>query len=129
MLTKVLEVTSIQLEILKKQPPILSVVVEGIVGSPGWKKARLVPYVYVKPPGNGIYEFDLVALCPTIITIQKLTSIKAAGQWQDYPPDLKGVKVYASTNCDEKMLSDATKQASLAEGGGSGNPKGLFVNQ
>jgi len=88
MLTKVLKVSSIQLEILKTFTPILSIAVEGTVGSTGWKKARLVPYVYVTPPEDGLYEFDLIAIRPAIISLPVETRISTVGKWQDFPPDL-----------------------------------------
>ena len=127
MQTKILETVAIQLQILKSKPPILDIIAIGNVNSSGWKKGSLIPYIYITPPADGIYEFDFVAEPPTGPALSVILPIVAQGQWEDFPPDLKGVKIYSSTNSVISMLNEA-KEAALLEGGGSGNPRGLFTS-
>jgi hypothetical protein len=99
MTKKVLEVTEVTLSILKKQPPILVIACKGNVPTDGWSNGQLIPYIYIAPPADGIYEFDFVADEPTGFVPQVITEIAAAPfEWEGFPETLKGVKVYASTN-------------------------------
>jgi hypothetical protein len=127
MQTKILETVSIDLQILKREPPILDIIAIGNVTSSGWKHGRLVPYIYITPPADGIYEFDFVAEPPTGPALTVILPIVAQGQWEDFPPDLKGVKIYSSSNSLVATLDNA-KEAAMPEGGGSGNPRGLFTS-
>ncbi len=97
--TTVWEITSLKLEISKSLPPILTINAEGRVRTGGYSKARLEPRIYVHPPADGIYEFDFVATPPPGMATQVISPIKAEPyHWEDYPKDLKGVKVYAEEN-------------------------------
>jgi Dyp-type peroxidase family len=99
MTKKVMDVTELTLNIQKTNPPSLVISCNGHVNSGGWSHGKLVPFVYVMPPADGIYEFDFVANAPTGIVIQKITPITAEEfVWEDFPAGLKGVKVYASQN-------------------------------
>jgi hypothetical protein len=122
---KIFRVDTVTIHILKTNPPILAIQASGTVGSSGWKNGKLIPYIYVKPPADGIYEFDFVAEQPSGITLPVLLPITAEGQWENFPPTLKGIRVYSSTNNSVAMLSDARELAML-EGGGGGAPHGLF---
>ncbi|WP_430967354.1 hypothetical protein [Spongiimicrobium sp. 2-473A-2-J] len=99
MTTKVLKVLEIELLIQEINPPNLVIKVKGEVTSGGWTNARLVPYIYIAPPVDGIYEFDFVADAPGGIITQPIASIDAKPYtWEAFPEELKGVKVYASSN-------------------------------
>jgi len=103
---KVLEVSEVELVAEHKQR-ILSIVAHGTVTTSGWKNPRLIPYVYITPPADGIYDFDFVADAPDSPALQVLLPISAGEEWQDFPPDLIGVRVHASTNSVEKKLDEA----------------------
>ena len=93
------EVTEIKLEILKRNPLVLVVSCKGNVISPGWTNAQLIPFVYVTPPSDGMYEFDFVATEPIEPQTEVITDIRAQTFfWEDYPSDLGGVKIYTTTN-------------------------------
>ncbi len=99
MTKKVMDVTEVTLNIQKTNPPSLVISCHGIVNTGGWSHGKLVPFIYVMPPADGIYEFDFVANAPTGIVIQVVTPITAEDfVWEDFPAELKGVKVYASQN-------------------------------
>lgn len=112
MTSKILKVTDVNLSIEKINPPNLVINASGLVSSGGWTNGRLIPFVYIVPPADGIYEFDFVAETPTGMVIQMITPIVSEPfVWEDYPQDLKGVRIYASTNSVEKRLSNDEKSA------------------
>jgi hypothetical protein len=122
---KIFRVDTVALHILKTNPPILVIQATGTVGSTGWKNGKLIPFIYVRPPADGIYEFDFVADQPTGLTLPVLLPITAEGQWENFPPNLKGIKVYSSSNNSVGMLTDA-RELAILEGGGGGAPHGFF---
>jgi hypothetical protein len=105
MTKKVFEVTDFTLVILKKNPPILEVDCKGNVISGGWSNGQLIPFVYKMPPKDGIYEFDFVADEPTGPDTDVITEITSVPfMWDNFPMELKGVKIYASSNHIIKKL-------------------------
>ena len=72
-MTKVREVISANLTIMRTHPPSLSISVEGNTATPGYTGFHLSHYVYITPPADGIYDADMVATPPTGIVIQKIT--------------------------------------------------------
>src|SRR5688572_27253150 len=95
---KVYQVTNVTLDIEKKKPPILVINAEGKTKTGGWTNPRLDPFVYVAPPVDGIYEFDFVAEEPTGPVPAAITPIETEYQWEDFPVELKGVKIYVEIN-------------------------------
>ena len=105
MTKKVIEVTEVTLNILKKNPPILEIICKGNVSSGGWSNGQLTPFVYIMPPLDGIYEFDFVADEATGISTQVISEITSEPfMWDNFPAEVKGVKVYASNNFLIKKL-------------------------
>ncbi|WP_298140566.1 hypothetical protein [Flavobacterium sp.] len=98
MTKKVFELTEVTLRILEKKPPILAINCIGNVTTSGWSNGQLIPFVYVAPPADGVYEFDFVAEEPTGISTEVISKIKSELMWDNFPLDLKGVKVYSSCN-------------------------------
>ena len=60
----ILEVMDIHLRIFESFPPQIQVTVTGAVPSRGWSHPQLLPYTYVQPPPDGIYDYDFVAAPP-----------------------------------------------------------------
>jgi hypothetical protein len=88
---KVLSVDT-KLEVTK--PPVLIVTAVGEVPTGGWTGARLTRRTYIKPPADGVYEYDLTAVPPTGAATQAISKVKAKDEWKDPPEGVKGVKVY-----------------------------------
>lgn len=103
---KVFSVDRVTLHILKCKPPKLQVIAYGKAPSTGWKNPQLVPYVYVKPPADGVQGFDFIADKPSGPSIPVLTPIVAT-HVMDIPSWLKGVRVSASTNSVEAFIKKA----------------------
>lgn len=99
MIKNIHEVESIKLEILKRDPLVLVISCQGVVTSGGWTNGQLIPFVYMMPPTDGIYEFDFVATEPSEEATPELTGIRAETFfWESFPTDLGGVKIYAMSN-------------------------------
>jgi hypothetical protein len=96
LIQKVLEVTDVDLEVLKTSPPRLQVIVKGTVPSAGWKNPQLISYLYLIAPPDGIYEFDFVAMPPPDVTEQVMTPIQLVTELP--VQEVKGLRVYASLN-------------------------------
>lgn len=107
---KVMEVTEVSLTIFKTNPPILCIYTEGIVPTLGYQNGRLVPYIYIKPPADGIWDFDFVADKPDGPVPQVISPIAAVYMWSDFPGDLKGVRIHAAHNKVVANLSSGKKK-------------------
>jgi hypothetical protein len=70
---KMLDVQRVHLAIRKTNPPQLHIAADGTARSTGYTTPTLIPYVYVTPPADGIYDFDFVATPPDGIVPQVLT--------------------------------------------------------
>ena len=55
-MAKISEVLTVRVRFNKKLPPEFVVSATGNVSTGGWTEPRLVPYVYVKPPQDGVQE-------------------------------------------------------------------------
>lgn len=125
MKTKILEVVTIDLQISKINPPVLVITASGHVSSPGWSGGELVPYVYIMPPADGIYEFDFVATPPSELSPQIIMPITTKYVWPNFPTDLKGIRIHASHNNLEEKISDKNEFKLL---GGGEAPRGFSLN-
>ena len=96
-LTKVFQVTSIDVSILESYPPQLNIVGAGNTRTSGWLIPQLVPYEYVAPPADGIYEFDFKAQPRAGIATPTTIPIKTSHTML-LPNNLRGVKIYAEEN-------------------------------
>jgi len=81
------------------------VAANGMVTTSGWRNPRLVPYVYVTPPQDGIQDFDFFAESPTGIVLQALQPISGVGfvVSEDW---MKGIRVHAVNGNAVVMLDD-----------------------
>jgi hypothetical protein len=95
---KVFEVTSVSFALTKSLPPGLIIHSTGKVSSSGWSNARLVPYVYLAPPQDGIWDFDLIATPPEKIALTVICPISASEFIEPMPSWCRGVRVHAGSN-------------------------------
>jgi hypothetical protein len=103
---KVLEVTDVTLTIYKSNPPILGIFAEGVVLTSGYQNPKLIPYVYIAPPEDGIWDFDFVADQPEGPAKQVLTPILATFLWSDFHENIKGVRIHGVVNSIERKISE-----------------------
>ena len=100
----VYSVESVDLAIMKSNPPQLSIHAKGTARTPGYTNPELREIIYVQPPEDGIYEYDFVATPPSGIVTQNLVPIEASTVRHSIPDDLKGIRVRAATNSKETLL-------------------------
>ncbi|MDQ4088066.1 MAG: hypothetical protein M3177_08695 [Pseudomonadota bacterium] len=98
MAARVYSIESLNISVVKTNPPGLQVHVEGQVTSSGWTSFALNHFVYITPPADGIYEADMVGEPPSDVSLPVLTPFEHAETRMPFPDDLKGLKVYSATN-------------------------------
>ncbi len=108
---KILEVTEIELAVLESFPPQLRIAAAGTVPTAGWSNPRLVPYIHIQPPPDGIHDFDFVADPPEGVTTQVISPINIVYIWKDFPERLRGVRIHASQNSKTALLDTAKPDA------------------
>jgi hypothetical protein len=107
-LSKIYAIDSVNLAIIKTNPPKLLIVVSGRTSSTGWAGGVLVPYIYIAPPADGVQDFDVIAEAPKpgSITLPVLTPIRIElvvdpvdleNYWLTGSP-LRGVRCHAVGN-------------------------------
>ena len=106
---KIPEVTDVQLSVLESDPLQLNITAKGNVSSSGWTKPELVPFVYVAPPQDGIYDFDFNAVPPSGASATVITPIETTYRLSPLPDTLKGVRIYAVQNKKEAMIEPKVK--------------------
>jgi len=104
--TKIHSIEKACFSILKRKPAIISIQAFGTVTTSGWAEGKLIPYVYITPPENGIQEFDFIAKRPDGIVMEVLTPIVASYHLED-TKWLSAFKIYTSTNEILISLSDS----------------------
>ena len=103
-ISEVSQVTASLLEI-PGTSKILLIGARGYVSDNGWDNGRLIPYVYITPPADGIWDFDFVATRKPGPHIQILTPIFAFKSVSGPPSWVRGVRVHSSTNKKEVLFS------------------------
>jgi hypothetical protein len=74
----------------------------GSAATAGWTDAKLVRFLTLDPPPDGIYSFDIVAMPPTDLDDLKKAPTPVAipsVAWRTYPKDAKAVRFRAEKNC------------------------------
>lgn len=104
---KVYSAESACFHINKSNPPQLVVSASGQVNSSGWSNGRLIPWVYVDQPADGIQDFDFVATAPSGFVLWVISPIGGEGtiEMQDW---MKGIRIHSSSNKIEVMLDDSS---------------------
>jgi len=102
---KIYSVQTVCFAINKSNPPQLVLSAIGEANSSGWSNGKLIPWVYVDQPSDGIQDFDFVATAPNGMVLWMITPIAGEGiieleSW------MKGVRIHTSSNKIEIMLDD-----------------------
>jgi len=74
---RILEVTDVQVQILKSKPPQLIIAAAGTVPTSGWNNGALIPWRYIRVPDNKIQDFDFVATPPNGVVLEVIRPISA----------------------------------------------------
>lgn len=98
------EVTQVEVHIHKTNPPRLHVTAIGNASSGSQSNARLERRIYVVFPADGIQEYDFFLDVPDDPTTADMKSHTVSDTWENFPTELKSVRVYAkSGNIEEKV--------------------------
>ncbi len=103
-IAKLFRVESVDLKILKSKPPILAIDVKGLSPTPGYTDVTLIEHVYVTPPEDGVYGFDLVGRRPSHPVPQVLAPVSTVYHWTGFHDEVRGVRVHATSNKVEALL-------------------------
>lgn len=93
-LQRVPVIKKVEYAIQTSLPPNLLITAHGEVPTTGWSNVQLLRRVYVTPPSDGIWEYDLFALPPSGPAAQVITKVQASNTWKDYDQSIKGVRIY-----------------------------------
>jgi hypothetical protein len=94
-------VKSVDLVTLESFPPQIWIRVVGEAPNSGWSETGFLnQYVYLLPPADGIYEFDLLAFSPddSATSNPVVTKIEANFVINAIPDGFVGVKVYGKND-------------------------------
>lgn len=96
--------------------PVISAI--GTVTSGGWSRARLVEFVYVTPPTDGILDLDFTAEPPSGIATTVMLPItagkligKSIDEFWGKGKALKGVRVHSASNDQVAMFEPPAVQS------------------
>jgi len=87
-------IVKVEYAIQTSLPPNLLVTAYGKVPTAGWSKVQLLRRIYVTPPSDGIWEYDLLALHPTGPVPQVESYVRASNTWKDFDQSVKGIRIY-----------------------------------
>lgn len=116
-MTRIYSVDTVDLAILKKNPPDLAVEASGRVTSSGWSNPRLEPFVYIVPPADGVLDCDMCATppAPGQIVLPALMKVSAdlvipdfENYWAPGVP-ITGVRVHSANNSKTTLLANVPK--------------------
>lgn len=108
---RIMSVSTVDVHVLKSNPPMLDISATGEVPTSGWSNPGLTPWYYIAPPKDGIQDFDFVAAAPTgivsevvkPIAVELVVDIDPTDYWGKGRP-LQGIRVHSRTNSLEAPL-------------------------
>jgi len=98
------EVTKVEAHIHKVNPPRLHVTAIGNASSGSQLNARLERRIYVVFPADGIQEYNFLIDVPDGPTTEDIKSHTVSDTWENFPTELKGVRVYAKSGNSESKV-------------------------
>ena len=109
---RILQVNSVDVQIMPGDKPQAVITVQGVAGTPGWTNVRLEP-LEKKLSADGIFDMEFVGDPPDGIVIQVLTPVSASFVMKSDVERLVGVKVEARTNSVFQLVAQpvAAQQA------------------
>jgi hypothetical protein len=107
-MARVYEVLEVSLAFNKKMPPEFVVSARGRTERSGYTGPELVRVIYVRPPEDGIQDYEFEATPPSGPSLEVLTPIQATDVWSDPPSWVRGARVHAESNSLERALSLTT---------------------
>jgi len=98
-------IETVQISIVKTNPPRLQVDIDASYSTGGWNGPALSYMQYVTPPADGIYEATLEANAPKGMVTQAIVPFKHSETWEDLPGEyLKGILIKSKSNSVKAVL-------------------------
>ena len=113
-----LSVETIQLSILKSNPPQVFVAVTGMATTAGWSNAELKP-LEKKLSEDGILDLDFIGTPPKGLAPQVLAPVSASLIWEDDVERLVGVKIYSRSEDVIQLLGGQEGEPVIAPSHGT----------
>ena len=108
-MNRLYKVNNVHIHLVNSNPTSLIICVIGSATTSGWSRVELGAWVYITPPADGIYDFDLMAAPPTGIALDVITPVAVATAFPKPPVGLKGVRIHASANKIEALIGDTSR--------------------
>lgn len=90
--------------VLKTNPPTFVVTLAGEVISGGWTNIHISPRIYIDPPTDGIWEFDVFGDPPRGPAARYIAPVDASLTWQQPDKDFRGMRFIAEENDLELVI-------------------------
>ncbi|MGE0606822.1 MAG: hypothetical protein AB7O62_06820 [Pirellulales bacterium] len=104
-LERISKILSIKHKFIPTDPPEVRFVVTGEVDSTGWTEAQLVRRIYVSPPAEGIWEYDLLAKPPASPSPPTRAIVTVEESWKSLDTaKVKGIRVYGTGDDVQEIL-------------------------
>jgi len=100
------KVNSCEVSVVNSEPKTLVIHVMGSASSTGWTQVELGAWVYITPPADGIYDFDLIGKPPFGMALQVITPVATSTTFPDPPENFKGVRIHATSNNLESIIDN-----------------------
>jgi hypothetical protein len=100
---RLLRVNSIHLALMKREPPLLAVTVQGLAATPGYSNIRLNVLEDELSP-DGIFDLELIGEAPDGIVLQVITPVTASIVIDRDVEKIVGVIVHARSNSLTELL-------------------------
>lgn len=111
------KILSVNYALEKTNPPNLVVEATGEVPTGGWTQGKLSRRIYVTPPADGIWEYDLYGTPPSQQVPQVVSEISASNRWESFPQGLvKGIRVYGEGSGIVELLFNSSNSKTQAFG-------------
>ena len=127
---RIFSVQSVQLNVLKSNPPQLSVSATGFATTPLWSEPELRPLEDTLSP-DGILDLEFVAVPPDQIVSQVLSPIAASTVWTNDVDRVIAVRIVSRTNDPITFLrrdeDGASTRAVGEEGPSATSPERMFT--
>lgn len=110
---KILSVESANYHVTADDPPQLVIHAMGTVDSTGWSDGRLLPWMYIQEPDDGIIDLEFVATAPSGFVLWTLSPVEGIGKLT-LQPWIQGFRIHTSTN---HLVVKLVEKLGLVEGG------------
>ncbi len=97
-------IISLNITFNKEFPYEMGLFTKGETHFSEFNQAYILPHYYEKAPKDGVFDFDLMVETHHEPLLKISTQLAAVYIWDNYPTDIKGIRVHAANNLLEQSL-------------------------